>query len=147
MTFEFFSDIKDGKTQKNVRDLISECLLSFNNKRVSIIIKPIKSKRSLNQNNYIHLLLTIFAKELTILTGEKYSMETVKDMCKLNFALIDIVNTNTGEVIGQSLEQTSKMSKSRCADFTNDIIAWAANEFHITLPFPNEQVELNIGPE
>ena len=147
MTFEFFSDVKEDKLQANIRKLIADCLTTFNGKRVSIVIKRIKSKRSLNQNNYIHVLFTIFAKELTALTGEVYSMETVKNMCKLKFAQIDVVDKNTGEIIGKDLEATSKMSKSRCAEFTEQIIRWAAEQFQIVLPYPNEQVELKIGPE
>lgn len=144
MTFEFFSDVKEHKLQSNIRKLIEDCLKQFEGKRISITIKRIKSKRSLNQNNYIHLLFTIFAKELTSLTGTNYSPETVKNMCKLKFALIDVVDEKTGEVIGQDLEATSKMSKSRCSEFTEDIIRWAADQFGIILPYPNEQVEIKI---
>jgi hypothetical protein len=141
---QYYSDVKDGKLQTNVRELIKENLVYFNDKRIEITIKKIKSKRSLKQNNYLHALFTIFAKELTVLTGQQYTMMTIKNMCKLKFALIDVVNQESGEIIGQDIKATSSMNKTELSEFVENIIRYAAEMFKIILPYPNENMKITF---
>lgn len=115
----------------------------FPNCTVDIIIKKRRVKRSLNQNAFLHVLLTIFSKSLVELTGDKsLTMQRIKNMVKLKFLKVDVVNTETGEVIGEEVLDTSSLTKEQMATFIEDIYRYAAETFHIVLPNVNTQQEL-----
>lgn len=140
---QYFSNVKDGNLQNNVRQLIAKELKVFNDKRVSITIEKIKSIRSCQQNRYLHLLFTIFKNELNEL-GNEFTMEEIKELCKSKFSTIDVFNKETGECIGQRIKGTHEMSKGEMVDFIESVIRWAADMFHIVLPAANEQIDLDI---
>jgi hypothetical protein len=73
--------------------------------------------------------------------GNEFTMMEVKDLCKAKFALIDVFNEKTGEVLGQRIKGTSAMNKTELSDFVESVIRWAADSFGIVLPYPNEQLE------
>lgn len=143
---EFFSNVKQGRLQENVSKQIKEFLPTLESKRVVIKIEKIKSIRSLQQNSYLHLLFTMFKDALNDL-GNEYTMEEVKELCKAKFSLIDVVNECTGECIGQRIKGTHEMGKLEMCAFVENIIRWAADFFHIVLPYPNENIKLNFGNE
>lgn len=143
-SFDYFSNVNDaGELQKNVRLLIANDLQQFIGKRVHIKISKQGAKRSDRQNRYLHLLFTIFTESLNDL-GNEYRMEEVKELCKAKFAMIDVVNESTGEVIGQRIQKTSEMTKTELSEFIEKIIRWAADMFHIVLPYPNENFALDL---
>lgn len=139
MKHEYFSNVKDGRLQKSVSFSIAKDLKYYEDKRIRITIEKLKSKRSLEQNAYLHLLFTLFTKALNDL-GNEFSMLEVKELCKCKFATIDVINEKTGEVIGQRIKGTSEMNKTELSEFIESIIRWAADYFHIILPYPNEQL-------
>lgn len=143
---ELYSSVVNGKLQENVSKQIKEFLPSLESKRVVVKIEKVKSIRSLQQNSYLHLLFTMFKDALNDL-GNEYTMEEVKELCKAKFSLIDVVNENTGECIGQRIKGTHEMGKLEMCDFVENIIRWAASFFGIKLPYPNENVKLNFGNE
>lgn len=141
---EYYSNVIDGKIQNNVRQQIAKELKHFNGKRVVIRIQKMQSERSIQQNRYIHALFTIFKDNLNEL-GNEFSMEEVKEMCKFKFALIEVSNEETGEVIGKRIKGTHEMSRVEMMAFIEKIITYAAETFHIILPYPNEEMQLNFG--
>ena len=70
-------------------------------------------------------------------------MPEVKSLMKTKFLLIDVVNIDTGEVIGERLKGTSECNKEELSEFVEKVIQWAA-EIQIILPYPNEQTDLNF---
>lgn len=143
ITLTYYSDVKDAKLQRNVSENIKNELAGFNGKRVIITIKRLKAQRSSQQNKYLHVLFTIFKDELNEL-GNEFTMQQVKDLCKRKFLFYDLVDKSTGEVLGQDVKQTSALNKMEFADFTENVIRWAADFFHITLPVPGENIELDF---
>lgn len=141
--FTYYSDSKDGVLSKSVENQIIRDLKYFNGKRVEITLTKARVKRSTQQNRYLHLLFTIFRDALNDL-GNEFTLEDIKDICKLKFAVIDVVNKDTGEVIGQKIQGTSEMSKSEMITFIDAIIQWAADHFNIVLPYPNEEFTMNF---
>ena len=137
---ELYSTVKDGKLQPSTTKQILKCLQGYEGKRVIVTIEKLSSKRSSQQNRYLHLLFTIFTEELNEL-GNEFTMMEVKDLCKAKFALIDVFNEKTGEVLGQRIKGTSAMNKTELSDFVESVIRWAADSFGIVLPYPNEQLE------
>lgn len=144
MRYDFISVIKDDRLQPSVTKGILKVIEGKNGKRFKITIEPFSAKRSLPQNNYIHLLFSIFTESLNEL-GNEFSMETVKELCKTKFPFYeDVVDVSTGEVIGQERKGTRNFTKLEMSVFIDKIIQWAADAFNIKLPYPNENFELDF---
>ncbi len=137
----FISSVKNDKLQPSVTKAILKTIEGQNGKKFVITIEKLSAKRSLQQNAYIHVLFTSFADALNDL-GNDYSMEQVKMLCKVKFALKDMVDMSTGEVIGQEIQHTSDMTKEEFSVFIEKIINWAREFFNIKLFFPNEQLTI-----
>ena len=131
-----FGNIKDGVLSIANRKAFMSELAQMKNGNVTIKVSR-KNQRSLQQNAYLHLLFTIFKNELNQL-GNEFTMLEVKDLCKAKYLTIDVVNTNTGECIGQRVKGTHELTKIEMMQFVDDVIRWAADMFHITLPYTNE---------
>lgn len=144
MKLTYYSNVTNGKLQKNVSQIIASELNHFEGKRVEITIQKLKSSRSVQQNNYIHLLFTLFANSFTELTGKKIPMQEWKDMLKFMFAKRDKFDEETGEVIGQYIQGTSEMSKTELCTFIDDIIRYGAEMYSFNLPYPNEQLKVDL---
>lgn len=135
-----FGKIKDGVlTISSRKDFDSE-LKSMKDGLVSITVKS-KSQRSLSQNAYIHLLFTIFKNELNQL-GNEFTMTEVKELAKAKYLIVDVVNEGTGECIGQRVKGTHELTKGEMTEFIENVIRWAAEMFHIVLPYPSEQIQV-----
>jgi len=85
-------------------------------------------------------LFTIFKTSLNDL-GNDFTMEEVKEICKYKFGLTDVLNKQTGEVIGQRIKGTHEMSKTEMIEFIESVIRYAAECFDIILPYPSEQIK------
>jgi hypothetical protein len=142
MKIEIISKVENGRLSRN-RKLIEDTIKSFEGKEIVLSIEKKKKKRTGQQNRYLHLLFTIFANELNEL-GNKFTAQEVKDLCKFKFALIDVINESTGEVIGQRIQGTSEMTTTELNSFIEDVIQWAAEMFDIQLPYPNEELEMKF---
>ena len=138
----FISSIKNDRLQPSITSAILKTISGQNGKKFVITIEKLSAKRSLQQNAYIHVLFTEFMEGLNDL-GNDYTMEQVKMLCKLKFALKDIVDMSTGEVIGQEIQHTSDMTKEEVSIFIEKIINWAWEFFQIKLFFPNEQLTID----
>lgn len=141
MKQEFISLIKDGKLQPSTTNNILKVLSGLEGKRVRVTLEKVSAKRSLQQNAYLHLLFTIFTESLNEL-GNEFTVDEVKELCKAKFALIDVINKETGECLGQRIKGTSEMTKTELNLFIESIIRWAADYFAIVLPYPSEQLEV-----
>jgi hypothetical protein len=145
MKLSYYSNVSDnGKLQISVSNAIREDLKRFCGKRVEITIGRYSSKRSHQQNNYVHLLFTIFTQALNEL-GAEYTMHEIKEMCKKKFATVNVYNKKTGEIIGERVMGTSEMSKIELNEFFEKVIMWAADMFNIVLPYPNEELEIDFN--
>lgn len=139
---EFITSVNKGKLSKQATEGIRQTLDKLEGKKCIISIEKLSAKRSEQQNKFIHVLLTAFTSELNAL-GNEFTMATVKDLCKIKFAMVDVVNSATGEVIGQEMKHTSAMNKIELNEFFEKIIRWASEDFDIQLFYPGEQLEIN----
>ena len=116
----------------------------FPNQNIEIIARRKRSRRSADQNRYIHKLFRIFSVELIDYTGDKtYTPSLIKDLMKMRFLKYDVCNED-GEVIGQAVKGTSSLNKSEMSDFVAEIINYAFEQFKIKLPLPGEQTEAKL---
>lgn len=132
---EYYSDVKDGKLQKNVSQLIANDLKHFESKRVCITISQHKSKRSTQQNRLFHAYIGILAKDLG------YDFEEMKDIVKYKYLLMERVNESNGEIY-KYLGSTSKLNKSDFADLISNVIRFGA-ELNIVLPLPENNFTIS----
>jgi hypothetical protein len=124
-----------------------EDLKDFKDKdRVWIVIEKYYAKRSLKQNNLLHLYLSEIAKE----TGMQ--LEQIKDALKKKFLTVALT-TKDGEIIadkesGEVLERvrgTSELTVVEFMEFTDNVRLWAMEFLGIYLPLPEEQTELKLN--
>jgi hypothetical protein len=127
--------VKEGKLQSNVRAQIANELANFNDKRVEITIKRLSAKRSDRQNRLYWLYVSIIAKEIG------YAKNELHEIMKWQFLKREKVNEKTGSVMYYTISTTS-LNKLEFADMVTEIIQWAALEFDIVLPLPEEQTQL-----
>jgi hypothetical protein len=135
MTLTYYSDVKNGRLQKNVSEIIAKELRQFEGKRIELSIKKLKSKRSGQQNKLWWVYVTIIASELG------YDKNEMHEILKFKFLKKEKVNEKTGEIL-EYIGSTTKLNKSDFADMISDLIRWAAETFDIVLPAPNEQLEI-----
>jgi hypothetical protein len=124
-----------------------EDLKDFKDKdRVWIVIEKYYTKRSLKQNNLLHLYLSEIAKE----TGMQ--MEQIKDALKKKFLTVALT-TKDGEIVadkesGEVLERvrgTSELTVVEFMEFTENVRIWAMEFLGLYLPSPDEQTELKLN--
>lgn len=135
MTLTYYSNIKDGRLQKNVSTQIANELKEFEGKRVEVRIQKLKSTRSQQQNRYWWAIITILSKEIG------YKKEEIHEILKFKFLKRSKVIESTGEIL-EYLESTTKLSRSEFADMTTELIQWSAETFNVILPLPGEQLEI-----
>lgn len=136
MKLEYYSEVKNGHLSKSVRNKIASELLQFEGKRVEIRIEKLKSKRSIQQNRYWWLAMTILGNELG------YSKEETHELMKFKFLKRERVIEKTGEIL-EYIESTTTLSKTDFADMVTDMVRWAAS-MGIIIPLPGEQLETDF---
>lgn len=123
-----------------------EDLKDFTHKdRVWIVVEKYYSKRSLKQNNLLHLYFNEIAKE----TGMQ--LEQIKDALKMKFLTVALT-TKDGEIMadassGEVMERvrgTSELTVTEFMEFTDNVRVWAMEFLGMHLPLPEEQVQLNF---
>lgn len=140
---EFISTATGGNVGAITRKAIYKCLQSLDGERVIITIDKCSKQRSYEQNRYIHWLFKTFAEALNDL-GNEFQMEEVKQLCKLKFLTIEVVNEATGECIGSRIKGTAECTTTELNEFFEKVIIWAKEFFNITLPYPGEIMMLHF---
>ena len=113
--------------------------------RVWVVVEKYYSKRSLKQNNLLHVYFSEIAKE----TGMQ--LEQIKDALKMKFLTVALT-TKDGEIVadkesGEVMERvrgTSELTVTEFMEFTDNVRIWAMEFLGIYLPLPEEQVKLNF---
>jgi len=139
--------IQNGKIVPNEPVYFIDEISKWEGRDVEVIIKNLK-KRSNPQNRYYWGVVVYLVKErLTELgyvrddlrDGELPATLTRDDVhlyLKENFNRKDIVNPETGEVLGTSSVSTSSLSTEEFAGYIEQIIMWASTHLDIEIPAP-----------
>lgn len=136
MKLEYYSEVKNGHLSKSVRNKIASEILQFEGKKVTVTIQKLKSHRSIQQNRYWWLAMTILGNELG------YSKEETHELMKFKFLKRERVIEKTGEIL-EYIESTTTLGKSDFADMVTDMVRWAAS-MGIVIPLPGEQLETDF---
>jgi len=135
--------IKDGKLDFKQRSSFLQDVSKFKDGDYVITVEKRKKKRSISQNAYLHLLFTMFTNELNEL-GNEFQMLEVKELLKYKFLKIEVVNQETGQIIGERVKHTSELTTTDMMGFIENIIRYGAEMFHFNLPYPEEQINLEF---
>jgi hypothetical protein len=125
------------------KSFVAEIKLYFKGKNIEVIARKKRSRRSLQQNRYLHMLFGIFSREMIDLTGDRdWTPAVIKSEMKLMFLKTEKVDEETGEVQGEYIKDTHNLNKTEMAEFFDNIIQYAAMKHGIKLKYPNEQLDL-----
>lgn len=123
-----FEGLPTRKFRKEVAQL-------FGGRSIEITVTKKKKKRSVRQNSYYWLLVTMISDH----TG--FTKEEVHAILKQRFLKVERVNEVTGAIY-EYVRSTTELSTVEYEDYLEDVRRFASEEFGIYLPEPQEQMEL-----
>lgn len=135
-SFETFVTVNaDGKAEIYNRQYMVDFFEKHPNQRFDLVIKK---KRSKKQNNYYWSVLQLIADELGYMEPNK-----LHEVFKFKFLKEDYVNEETGEVFTY-IESTTNLSRKEMNEYIEKISIYVADQFHIIVPLPNEQINADL---
>lgn len=143
MKGEVFTVIKKGGIIKGAA--LRAHLDSLPNGSYFVQVEEATTKKTTNQNGYLHVLFTIAAKMLNregFGDGRQWTKERVKAYCKMSelYPMEDVLLP--GGVVRQVWKDTRELTKEEAMETIDRVIMHFAEEHGIRLPAPNEQLEL-----
>lgn len=105
---------------------VREYLKGLEGKRIDITVKRERSQRSINQNNYY---FGVVCKVLGDYFG--YEVDDMHEALKLKFLQVGPCDVPT-------IKSTTKLNTSEFEDYLERIRRWAATEYSVVVPLPNE---------
>jgi hypothetical protein len=143
MKVQINTKIINGKITNN-RESFIRSLIEFNNKEITITIERKRRKRSNEQNAYLWCCIYPLIKQGFFETcGEVFTINEVHEIMKLKFNFIELTNESTGEVI-TAPKSTTKNTKFEQEQYHEQCRQFALEWFNITIPLPNEQIEIKL---
>lgn len=133
----FYAKVENKKLVIPNQQAMTEYIASLDGKFVTVEIKKTVSKRSVKQNRLWHLYVNILSQELG------YEHDEMHEICKFKFLKKVRIDENTGDEL-EYIGSTAKLNKTEFSELTENLIRWAAMQFNIVLPLPNEQLEIPI---
>lgn len=122
--------------------IISKILKDFEGKKVEVTICNQRKHRSNEQNRYYWGCVVPIIKNTLREAGNEFSTEQVHDLLKYKFLRTDLkVNEGTGEVL-ERVKSSTELSTSEFMDFIASVQRWSSDFFGVTIPDPNEQLQL-----
>lgn len=122
----------EGLPKKKLRH---EVAMMFGGQSIEIVIHKKKKHRSVQQNRYYWLVCTMISEH----TG--FSKEETHAILKSRFLKVEKVNEDSG-VIYQYVKSTTELSTVEYEQYMDSVRQFAAEEFGMNVPMPNEQIEV-----
>lgn len=114
------------------KELANE-LKFFEGKSVDLIIRKHKKYRSIYQNRYYWMIITMIGNDIGNTKDEMH------DILKFKFLKAEKVDENTGEIFPY-IRDSSDLSTVEFEDYLSEIRKFAAEYLHMNIPLPNEQI-------
>jgi hypothetical protein len=134
---KFFGSVKDGKLILSQKEALNQWVNSLDEKSVSIEIKEVGTRRSVQQNAYWWgVAIPYLQRGLTDL-GWDLTAEEVHYFIKDKFLKKQIVNNQTGEMTSM-VGDTRTLSKKDFGEFLERVQRFAATTLSVIIPDPNE---------
>lgn len=136
------SEVKNGNLAVN-RSLIAKTIKLFEGAEITLTIEKKFRKRSNQQNAfYWGVLIPIISELLQDATGNFFSSEETHDVLKSNCNYKELVSETTGEFTKIPIS-TTELTTLEWLDYVEKVEHFVFNYFSVTLPRPNEQLDLN----
>lgn len=130
---KFYGFSKDGNIKFERWNELSSWIMSLDGKRLEIVVKEYKKKRSNEQNRYYHgVIIPVLAEYFG------YTHDEMHDAIKIHF-LQRAPESGKPFTVGS----TAKLTTEQFKQLTDDIKIWAATEYGVFIPDPHE-VEYGI---
>lgn len=124
----FTGTISEGKLKLDRPDRYQLQVLSLNGKKIELVLRRRKKKRTLPQNRaYFGIVVEYLAKELGFSTEQMH--EALKVECASR------IDPKTGLTI---IESTAEMDTVRFIKYYEDVQRWAKEFLGFDIPSPNE---------
>lgn len=121
-----------GLPKKKLRQEVARL---FGGQSIEIVIHKKKKHRSVQQNRYYWLVCTMISEY----TG--FSKEEIHAILKSRFLKVEKVNEVSG-VIYDYIKSTTELSTVEYEQYMDSVRQFAAEEFGMNVPMPNEQIEV-----
>lgn len=134
--------ISNNKFIPHSKAVLLERLQELNEKEVELHIREARSKRSNNQNSYLHgVIIPMIRKRLeelgyTSKQGTKPTNLDTKELLKSVF-LKDYITDKEGSEI-EFTKSTASLNTQEAEEFFEEVRDWAHRELDLTIPLPNE---------
>lgn len=135
--------IENGTLKFKQRSTVLSDIAQMRDGEYVMTIERKRRKRSLMQNSYYWGVVVPLVKEGLLDVGYRMTTEAVHEFLKGQFAIIEVVNERTGEVL-KSIGSTSEMTTSKMMDYFAEITQWAAEYLNVQIPQPNEQLKIEL---
>lgn len=136
------SEVKNGTLAVN-RTLIAKTIKLFEGEEVYLTIEKKFRKRSNNQNAfYWGVLLPIISELLQDATGNFFSSDETHEVLKANCNYKELISETTGEFTKIPIS-TTELNTLEWLEFIEKVEQFIFNYFSVTLPRPNEQINLD----
>lgn len=133
----YFAAVSEDGELKGLpsKKLRSELKHLFAGKQIEILIHRKKKHRSVQQNRYYWLIVSMLSEH----TG--FTKEECHEILKQRFLKTEKVHEDTGAIY-EYTKSTTELTTSEYEDYLESVRRFAAEDFSIELPLPNEQLEL-----
>ena len=122
----------EGVPKKKLRQEVARL---FGGQSIEIIIHRKKKHRSVQQNRYYWLIVTMMA-EYTGFTKDEMHL-----VLKSRFLKAEKVNVETGAVF-EYVKSSAGLSTVEAEEYYDQVRQFASEEFGINIPLPNEQIAI-----
>lgn len=141
----FTATVQNGKIVPLDAVYFSDELPKYEGRDVEVVIKKL-NKRSNPQNRYYWGVVVYLVRErlnsLGYVRGDLHegalpsalTRDDVHLYLKENFNRKDIVNHETGEVLGSASSSTTDLSTDEFAQYVENIVLWASNYLDLEIP-------------
>jgi len=134
--------VTNGKLNKVASAEISSILNQFEGKRVEVIIKKARSKRSDNQNRYYWGCVVKIVRQGLKDLGWIMSPEETHDFLKDKFLGYETMANSEGLEIGKKYKSTTELTKTEFGEYIEQIQIFSAEILNVIIPDPNSQEQL-----
>lgn len=105
-----------------------------------------RSRRSNRQNAWYWGCIVSALRDFLREQGQAYSAEQCHEMLKWRLLREDIVDHRTGEVVGQTVPTSTKLTTTEFAEYCELCRQWLFDQFDITVPDPPEPAPIKSAP-
>ena len=105
----------------------------FHGQSIEIRIRRVKKHRSVQQNRYYWLIVTMMADH----TG--FTKDEMHSILRYKFLKSERVNDNTG-IVYEYVKSTTELSTIEYEEYLEQVRSFGVDELDLRIPMPNEQI-------